>query len=469
MNHSIHKICFPVICIFLLLTVFHPAWGGNKGVEGWKAGVARTKITPKENIWMGGYASRTHVAEGKINDLWAKALAIEDAQGKQAILISADLIGFPKSVSDNIRNRLEKEYKLSRAQIILNSSHTHSGPVLREGLADIYPMGTADMNKVREYSLWLENEIVRLAGKAMKSVKPANIYAANGVVRFQVNRRNNKEKELSGQWELNGPNDFAVPVLKITNQKGKLLAVAFGYACHGTVLSGYEWSGDYPGFAQSELEKMYPGATALFLQGAAGDQNPLPRRSVALARQYGKELAAAVERVLSEEMSLLSPELSVAYTEVDLQLENLPDVEELARLVNDLTGYEKQWATRWMQKTSNGEPVIKSYPYPLQIWKLGEQIVFALGGEPVVEYALNLKQMFGPEIFVLGYSNDVMGYIPTEVILKEGGYEGEISQRAYGFPGKWKPGIERQLLREIIRLFGQVGVMNENLEQWKEY
>lgn len=462
MSRSIHKFCFPVICIFLLLTVLHPAWAGNKGVEGWKAGVARTNITPEENIWMGGYASRTHVAEGKINDLWAKAIALEDVNGKQAVLISSDLIGFPKSVSDNICDRLEKEYKLSRAQIILNSSHTHSGPVLREGLSDIYPMGPDDMDKVKEYSLWLENEIVRLAGKAMKSVKPANIYAANGVVRFQVNRRNNSEKELSGQQELNGPNDFAVPVLKVTNRKGKLLAVVFGYACHGTVLNGYEWSGDYPGFAQSELEKMYPGATALFLQGAAGNQNPLPRRSVALARQYGKELAAAVERVLSEEMKLLSPELSVACNEVDLQLENLTDVEGLARLVNDLTGYEKQWATRWLQKIRNGEPVIKSYPYPLQIWKLGEQMVFALGGEPVVEYALNLKQLFGPEIFVLGYSNDVMAYIPTENILKEGGYEGEISQRAYGLPGKWKPGIERQILQEIIRLSRDVGVLNIN-------
>ncbi len=120
-----------------------------------------------------------------------------------------------------------------------------------------------------------------------------------------------------------------------------------------------------------------------------------------------------------------------------------------------------------MQKTRNGEPVINSYPYPLQIWKLGEQLIFALGGEPVVEYALNLKQLFGPEIFVLGYSNDVMGYIPTEVILKEGGYEGEISQRAYGLPGKWKSGIERQILQEIIRLSAKfdVSLMNDHLDQ----
>src|SRR5690606_39897908 len=68
------------------------------------------------------------------------------------------------------------------------------------------------------------------------------------------------------------------------------------------------WSGDYVGFAQIALEKAYPGTTALFFQGAGGDQNPLPRRTVALAEQYGNTLAAAVERVVKEEMRPLSPQ-----------------------------------------------------------------------------------------------------------------------------------------------------------------
>ena len=69
----------------------------------------------------------------------------------------------------------------------------------------------------------------------------------------------------------------------------------FGYACHPTVLDGYEWSGDYPGFAQIELEKSYPGTVAMFFQGTGADMNPLPRRTVPLAQQYGEELAAAVQ------------------------------------------------------------------------------------------------------------------------------------------------------------------------------
>lgn len=61
-----------------------------------------------------------------------------------------------------------------------------------------------------------------------------------------------------------------------------------------------------------------------------------------------------------------------------------------------------------------------------------------LGGEVVIEYSIVLKQIFGQDIFVLGYSNDVMAYIPSATILGEGGYEGATSQMVYGLPGTWK-------------------------------
>src|SRR5690625_7475474 len=87
-----------------------------------------------------------------------------------------------------------------------------------------------------------------------------------------------------------------------------------------------QWSGDYAGFAQIELEKEYPDVVAMFFQGAGADQNPLPRRSVSLARQYGKTLAAAVEGVLEEEMRLLDPVVCTAYREIDLELQRAPKI-----------------------------------------------------------------------------------------------------------------------------------------------
>lgn len=451
---------FQIIFFFLLL-VSTPVVALNSSsdsITGWKAGVARMNITPRGALWMGGYASRTRASEGKLTDLWAKALVLEDANGQKAVLVTMDLIGIPKDISDHIRDRLLKAHNLSRGQVILNASHTHSGPALKGNLTDIYPMDSLQWDNIDQYCGNLENMVVKVVGKAMNSMVPVKLSAGNGVTRFQVNRRGNNEQTLTEQTELKGPNDYAVPVLKVVGKRGKLLAVAFGYACHGTVLNGYQWSGDYMGYAQMALEKAHPGATALFFQGAAGDQNPLPRRSVALAIQYGNELACAVERILSEDIKPLAPVLKTSYSEIDLPLENAPSEEKLLQHSKAFSGFEQRWAIGLLKKYRNGEPIKTAYPYPLEVWKLGKQVIVALGGEPTIGYAIKLKQLVGPDSFILGYSNDVMAYIPTAEIVKEGGYEGESSQIAYGLPSKWNPDIEKKILQEIIKLAGEMGI-----------
>ena len=309
-----------------------------------------------------------------------------------------------------------------------------------------------ELKKVNQYTDKVGKQIVTLVGKALNSMKPVKLYAGNGVTRFQVNRRNNNGETLLEQTGLEGPNDYSVPVLKVVNRKGKIIAVAFGYACHPTVLKGYKWSGDYPGFAQIELEKSLRGTTALFFQGAGADQNPLPRRTEALAKQYGKELAIAVERALVDEIQELAPELLTAYSEIELALINLPTQSELLKMAGESSGYKERWAIRLNSKLKEGGQLKKSYPYPLQVWSLGGQPIISMGGELVTEYALGLKRIFGHHIFVLGYSNDVMGYIPSTTILMEGGYEGASSQIVYGLSGVWAPNIEIQILHEILKL-----------------
>ena len=426
--------------------------------KGWKAGVAKVIITPKESVWQAGYASRTHASEGKLHDLWAKALALEDENGKKCVLVTTDMLGFPKAMSDRIRMQLDAKFGLAKAQIILNSSHTHSGPVLDDALHDIYPLDAKEEAKIARYSRQLEAQIIILVGQALKDLEPVELFAQNGVTRFQVNRRNNKEASLREQTELKGPNDYAVPVIKVVTANGKLKAVAFGYACHPTVLDIYQFSGDYPGFAQIELEKAHPGVTALFFQGAAGDQNPLPRRTISLARQYGRELAAAVDRVLEEPMRSLPAQLQTAYSEIALPLSAPPTEAELIKTQSETIPYLQRWATRMLAEMKQGKPFLSAYSYPLQIWKLGDQPLFSFGGELVIEYAIECKKRFGPDLFVMGYSNDVMGYIPSATILKEGGYEGASSQMVYGLPSVWDASVPELIYAEIDKLAQQIGI-----------
>ncbi|WP_236973843.1 neutral/alkaline non-lysosomal ceramidase N-terminal domain-containing protein [Membranihabitans maritimus] len=443
--------------IILLLTIFCPAIAiGESGDEMlWKAGTARINITPDESIWMGGYASRNHPSEGIRQDVWIKAVALEDRSGRKGVLVAMDLVLITKKISDRIRNQIKNQYGLDKEQIILNVSHTHSGPELNY---QEWNMDDKEREKVRSFARELESKTVQLVGKALNDLKPAQLYAGNGLTRFQVNRRNNKEHELKSYSELKGPNDYAVPVIKIMD-KNNIKAIVFGYACHATVLSDYLISGDYPGYAQKVLEEKYPGTTALFFQGAGGDQNPLPRREEGLAEQYGLELSAAVDRVLKREMRPLSSELVFSYSEIEIGLQKEPlSRKELESIVRDdsYPSYQKQRVRIVLNKMNGGVKFPPHYPYPVEVWKVGEQAIFALGGELLVGYAIELKRIFGDDIFVFGYCNDVMGYIPTVEVLREGGYE--ANRAPYLKMYSWEPNIEYLIIKESKILAKKVGV-----------
>lgn len=243
-----------------------PTAFSQQSPSGWKAAVSTVAITPQESMWMAGYASRDHPSEGVRHEIWAKALVLEDRSGNLAVLVTTDLVGIRQELSRKIRDRLMNQYGLSKDQVILNSSHTHTGPETDYARYQ-FQLDRVQLDKIKRYAENLEDKIVELVGRTMKSLKPVHLYAENGLTRFQVNRRNNEEASLVHQDELNGPNDYAVPVLKVADEEGDMIALVFGYACHPTVLSDYFISGDYAGFAQLELEKQYPGTTALFFQG----------------------------------------------------------------------------------------------------------------------------------------------------------------------------------------------------------
>lgn len=424
----------------------------------WKAGVATVDITPGEML-LAGFPSRLHAATGKIHDIKAKAVALQDTGNKRALLITMDMEELPKGMSDRIRDKIGKMHNLNRSQIILNCSHTHCGPVVKE-ISWIYTNDDSQLSIIDKYSEQLEKKIVDLARLAFSNLKPVNIYSGNGVARFQVNRRNNTESKILLQGEIKGPNDYAVPVLKITGKNKALKAIVFGYACHNSVLNGYLWSGDYAGFAQIELEKKYPGAIALFFQGAGGNQIAYPRRTIASAQFHGKTLAAAVTRIINENMQELSPGLTTAYTEIALPVSKLPGMDSIVKISKGDIPDTQKWANMLLDSMKMNKKLKTSYPYPIQVWKLGQQVLFSLGGEVVIEYALELKRMFGQDIFVAAYSNDVMAYIPTAKILNEGGYESvsSITSSSACLPSPWSVAVESIIMKNIQLIAKQAGV-----------
>jgi neutral ceramidase len=437
-----------IALLFIVLTVSAAA----AQEKSWQAGVAKVAITPREFMWMSGYGARNKPAEGKVHDLWAKALVLQDTQGKRCVLVTMDLVGIDRLLSDEVCAELKKHYGFQRSEVMLSVSHTHCGPVVRSNLITMYHLDTKQDQLVKDYARELLTKIVEVVGVAQKTMKPAQISWGDGFTTFATNRRENKEAEvpkLRDLGKLKGPVDHEVPVLCVRDLDGKVRSIVFGYACHATVLSFYQWCGDYPGFAQLELEKRYLGATALFFAGCGADQNPLPRRTVELAEGYGKQLADAVEAAIKAPMASVRPTLTTTYTTVDVPFGELPTRE---KLVQDTMSKDKYIASRAkallkdIEKTGS---LRQNYTYPVQAWQLGNDLTWiALGGEVVVDYSLRLKKELG-KVWVTGYANDVMAYIPSLRVLKEGGYEGARSMIYYGQPCAWGPRIEELIVRSV--------------------
>jgi len=229
--------------------------GTTAAADQWQAGVGKINITPQQFMWMAGYASRDHVAEEKLTDLWAKALVLQDPQGLRVVLITLDLIGIDRPLSQSICQHLMKQHGLKREQIAINCSHTHTGPVVARNLRPMHYLQLSDEQKklVDDYADFLEQSVQSAVEDAMKQLASCEVSWGSGRATFATNRRTNVEvkvPELRELGQLKGPNDHDVPVLAVRSPEGKLRAIAFGYACHSTVLSSYQWSGDYPGFAQ---------------------------------------------------------------------------------------------------------------------------------------------------------------------------------------------------------------------------
>lgn len=424
--------------------------------EGWKAGAASVSITPDELFWMAGYGSRSAPAEGKQTDLFAKALVLEDARGKRGLIITLDLVGIDREFAGKVTGQLKSTHGFSREQIALCTSHTHSGPVVARNLGPLHywSLDAEQRQKIDAYAEILLGKIVSVTGEALAGLAPARIQAGSGKCTFAVNRRENKETEVPASrlaGTLEGPSDHDVPVLSVRGSDGALKAVLFGYACHATVLSGMQWNGDYPGYAQAELEKDFPGAIALFWAGCGGDQNPIPRRELPLAEKYGAELAARVADVLNATMPELKPELNVSYREIEAPLAPLPTAEEIKAITSSSNRFEVARAKFLIRKMEEKGMLDRVYPYPVGSWNLGGSIDFIfLGGEVVVDYALRLKrERKGSSTWVAGYSNDVMAYIPSLRVLKEGGYEGGGSHVYYGLPSLWAESIEEDIIAAV--------------------
>lgn len=466
-----------------------------------KAGVGRVVITPPIGIRMCGYTVQESVSRGIERDLTATAVVLSDEVTKVAIL-AVDILFIQSPHVERMRARIGARLRIPADQVLINASHTHLGPTL-PGWGQEPPEQSLIQQRYVEV---LEEALAGLAGMADKRLLPARVGAGRGSAPLGVNRR---EKLADGRVIIGenprGAVDRDVGVLRIDDLAGNPIATVMTAGCHTVVLGPKTTvlSPDFVGPAR-EIVESATGALCLFLQGAAGNVNPvcgigsggpeqfddLQRMGAMLAgetlkvraqirthhRRGPRRVVQSVAAISNWDYETLPAEsvqaFGVAQRRRTLAMAPLPDRETAERAVTTQRKFVEaaknrgvgtqnvarrllEWAELVLRHVELGKPVTRD----LDVWalRLNDIGIVAVNGEPFAELSLEVKHRSPlPHTFFLGYSNGCLGYLPTPEAFAEGGMEVEESVRNYLLPAaftrEWGPAVVEMVLDALESL-----------------
>jgi hypothetical protein len=343
-------------------------------------------------------------------------------------------------------------------------THTHSGP------ATIYLRDCGEVDEA--WLTLLRRRLVEVTEAARSNLRAVRLSAGRGY--FAEGVRNRRVPD--------GVMDPELGVLRIQDERGQMMAVLLNYACHPTSVH-YDnrlISADYPGYVMEAVQRE-TGAVALFATGAVGDVGPSTERGFPTAEALGSALAAEALRVLDGITVEDRRGIAVATETLNLPLEALPSIEEMEQIVAESRRLlmEAQAASeplrakicRAMLGWSEATLVAQSADYPkglrklregrapksvstqVQVICLGDLALVGVPGELFVELGLAIKRDAGArQVFVCGYANDDVGYLPTRQAYAQGGYEVREAFKYYGYPAALAPEAGEQMVEAAVRL-----------------
>ncbi len=408
------------------------------------AAVTRVDITPPLGLPLRAWAARDARAKAAHEPLVAQALVLDDGQpGGQAAIVAIDLPHVGRGLTDDVRARVRASTGIAGSAVLLNASHTHSGPPLDLGNGISW---TPQDPAYAHYAAILPELIAGAIYGAFHAQRPAQVASGSGrVPGVSVNRVVHTE-----------PVDDSVQVLRVDALDGSPIAVLGSFACHGTCMAGQvaEWNADFAAPLRLTVERELSGSVeCLFLQGCAGDiapwdfwmGNPHPRphsypNRDELGERVGQEIArvAAQLRTQDARVAASSRMLPMRRRQLNWQQWELDLIERSLREQPD-PDYPELWAEH--VHTANSAQL---FPLGYQRGAVGmyqnmrarkdeplqaEAQAIAIGDAAIVANPFELFNGPGLQIragspfsvatFVLGYSNDYLGYLPrTEDFLK---------------------------------------------------
>jgi hypothetical protein len=364
--------------------LFVVALGAAAAVAGaeLRAGAARVSITPRTPIRLGG---RDAVSQGVAGEIYARALALDDGAGGRAVIITTDLMGLPRSLTERAAVEIMKAQGLERGQIVFSATGTRNAPMIQGLQPVLEPEGGPEAKTIEQYAGTLIQYLAAVAGAAIGDLKPARVDFAWG----GAPARNKKKKEAREEQGREG-RDLAV--LRVLTPKGGVIALLFGTSV-GNAGIGDEFrsiSGDAAGAAEAALEKEYKGSVALSM-GLCGPWAIVGPWGEEAARTRGQEMAARVDEALKGPMEPARGRLSAALIEVSLPF--VPHTkEQFEKEANSSDAARARRARRMLAAyEARNEP--RQMAYPVQVVRFeGGPALVALGGEAGPGYAENIRK-----------------------------------------------------------------------------
>jgi len=443
-----------------------------------KAGVAVANITPPVGVDMTGFGGRPSGAMGIHDDIFAKVLVLDDGN-YQLVIVTSDLLSLDFDLVKRIRDLIETNIGIPPDNVMLNSSHTHSGPAT----ITLRGLGKRD----EDYVDVLVKKIVGATQEAYNSRMDAKLGFGRTPVQIGVNRR---QKRDDGNMALGvNPDGSVAPyvdVVRVDNAEGNPIAIFFSHAAHPVVLGGSNLliSADYPGYAMRLVEQVESGSVAMFGQGCCGNINSNPvGRTFEDARRLGTILGAAVIGETEQIETKGDVALQSRSRIIDLPLQEPIEkseaealVERYQRELSDLKArgegrprtYAKtkscvvscmaqgmlEWAQDMLKLAKEAKPYTQAFE--IQAMQLGDAVIVALTGEVFVELALEIAARSPyQQTIVLGYTNGCIGYVPNEEAYPYGGYEVSSAYRYYGTL-MLKPESDKQIRNAAVELLTEV-------------
>lgn len=410
----------------------------------WSVGVASVDITPDYPVRLNGFGFRREESSGVRQSIHAQALAIGEDAETPAVLITVETLGIPDSLVERLSENLHRKVGLERHQLSVVATHTHTAPMVNDVSPTIFGESIPEEHQthIDQYSREIEEKLEQVALQALADRRPGTLSWGVGQVGFAENRRTK-----------GGPVDHDLPILVARDMDGNLRAIYVSYACHCVTLSDNLISGDWAGYARTAIERRHKNCVALVSIGCGADANPssgVVGDRADLAQLQGAGIADEVKRLLQGPLTELKKPLSTSIRRTTLELAPLPSHEEWIKRAqrNDAVGFH---ARTMLARLDRGEKLTTQIPYSVQTWTFGDALAMVfLPGEVVVDYSKRLKQeLDSSRLWINAYANGCPGYIPSERVLREGGYEGEGAMIYYGIPGPYEEGIEENVVAAV--------------------